>query len=104
MLLRKKYGRIGWFALPTFWLFEYLGPLVELAGYALILFLVLMEHLLGHQFIKYEYLWAFLLASLGLRRSWSTSSRSWWAPGGSGSGSPTGCSAGFCRSAAAVTC
>ena len=30
MLWRRKYGRIGWFALPTFWIFEYLGPLVEL--------------------------------------------------------------------------
>jgi len=65
MLWRKKYGRIGWFALPTFWVFEYLGPLVELSGYVLILFLVLMEHLLDHRFINYEYLWAFLLASLG---------------------------------------
>ena len=35
MLWRRKYGRIGWFALPTFWVFEYCGPLVELAGYAL---------------------------------------------------------------------
>ena len=23
MLWRRKYGRIGWFALPTFWVFEY---------------------------------------------------------------------------------
>jgi cellulose synthase/poly-beta-1,6-N-acetylglucosamine synthase-like glycosyltransferase len=65
MLWRRKYGRIGWFALPTFWIFEYLGPLVELSGYGLILFLYAMEHMLGYRFINYDYLWAFLLASLG---------------------------------------
>jgi cellulose synthase/poly-beta-1,6-N-acetylglucosamine synthase-like glycosyltransferase len=65
MLWRRKYGRIGWFALPAFWVFEYLGPLVELSGYVLILFLYGMERVLGHRFINYDYLWAFLLASLG---------------------------------------
>jgi cellulose synthase/poly-beta-1,6-N-acetylglucosamine synthase-like glycosyltransferase len=65
MLWRRKYGRIGWFALPAFWVFEYLGPLVELSGYVLVLFLVVMEKLLDHRFINYEFLWAFLLASLG---------------------------------------
>jgi cellulose synthase/poly-beta-1,6-N-acetylglucosamine synthase-like glycosyltransferase len=65
MLWRRKYGRIGWFALPAFWLFEYYGPMVELAGYVLLLFLFIMEHVLGHQFINRNYLWAFLLASLG---------------------------------------
>jgi cellulose synthase/poly-beta-1,6-N-acetylglucosamine synthase-like glycosyltransferase len=65
MLWRRKFGRIGWFALPTAWLFEYFGPLVELGGYVLLLFLFAMEKLLGHRFIDYDYLWAFLLASLG---------------------------------------
>jgi hypothetical protein len=65
MLWRRKYGRIGWFALPAFWVFEYLGPLVELSGYVLILFLYCMERVLGYRFINYDYLWAFLLASLG---------------------------------------
>jgi cellulose synthase/poly-beta-1,6-N-acetylglucosamine synthase-like glycosyltransferase len=65
MLWRRKYGRIGWFALPTFWIFEYLGPLVEVGGYVLLLFLFAMGKLLGHQFIDYQFLWAFLLASLG---------------------------------------
>jgi cellulose synthase/poly-beta-1,6-N-acetylglucosamine synthase-like glycosyltransferase len=65
MLWRRKFGRIGWFALPSFWIFEYYGPLVELAGYLLVLFLFVMEKVLGHQFLSYQYLWAFLLASLG---------------------------------------
>jgi cellulose synthase/poly-beta-1,6-N-acetylglucosamine synthase-like glycosyltransferase len=65
MLGRSKFGRIGWFALPTFWLFEYYGPLVEVAGYLFVLFLVVMEHLLEQQFLSYEYLLAFLVASLG---------------------------------------
>jgi cellulose synthase/poly-beta-1,6-N-acetylglucosamine synthase-like glycosyltransferase len=65
MLGRSKFGRIGWFALPAFWLFEYYGPLVEIAGYLFIVFLFLMEMLLGQQFISYDYLLAFLLASLG---------------------------------------
>jgi hypothetical protein len=65
MLGRRQYGRIGWFALPAFWVFEYYGPIVELAGYLFLLFLFVMEHVLGHQFINRDYLWAFLLVSLG---------------------------------------
>lgn len=65
MLGRLKFGRIGWFALPTFWLFEYYGPLVEIAGYVLILFLFLMEWLTGASLISYDFLLAYLLASLG---------------------------------------
>jgi cellulose synthase/poly-beta-1,6-N-acetylglucosamine synthase-like glycosyltransferase len=65
MLWRRQYGRIGWLALPAFWVFEYLGPLVELGGYALLLLLFIMERVLHHSFISYPYLWAFLLASLG---------------------------------------
>lgn len=65
MLFRSKYGRIGWFALPTFWLFEYWGPLVELSGYLLVLFFVLLDLVLGIRLINYNYFWAFLLASMG---------------------------------------
>jgi hypothetical protein len=65
MLWHSKYGRIGWFALPAFWLFEYYGPLVEVLGYGFILFLFAMQHVLGQQLIGTEYLLAFLLASLG---------------------------------------
>ena len=65
MLGRSKFGRIGWFALPAFWLFEYYGPLVEVAGYLFVLFLFLMERLWDRPLIAGEYLVAFLLASLG---------------------------------------
>lgn len=36
MLFRKKYGRVGSLALPTFWLFELFGPVVETFGFVLI--------------------------------------------------------------------
>jgi cellulose synthase/poly-beta-1,6-N-acetylglucosamine synthase-like glycosyltransferase len=32
MLFRPRYGRIGWFALPYLWIFEFLAPAVELGG------------------------------------------------------------------------
>ena len=65
MLLRSKYGRIGWFALPAFWLFEYFGPLIEVAGYAALLFLLVTERVLERPLVNHDYLWAFLLVSLG---------------------------------------
>jgi cellulose synthase/poly-beta-1,6-N-acetylglucosamine synthase-like glycosyltransferase len=65
MLLRSKYGRIGWLALPSFWLFEYYGPLVEVAGYFFVLFLVAIQLAWGQRLISNEYLLAFLLVSLG---------------------------------------
>jgi cellulose synthase/poly-beta-1,6-N-acetylglucosamine synthase-like glycosyltransferase len=65
MMGRPKFGRIGAFALPAFWLFEYWGPLVEVAGYLCVALFFAMEHVLGVRLINYPYLWAFLLASLG---------------------------------------
>lgn len=65
MLWRSKFGRIGWFALPAFWLFEYYGPLIEIFGYALVLFLLIMERLAGQELISTNYLVAFLVVSLG---------------------------------------
>ena len=67
MMWRSKYGRIGWFALPVFWLFEYYGPLVEVAGYACVLFLLLMEMVLVQPVISHEYLWAFPAGVTGVR-------------------------------------
>jgi len=65
MLWQSKFGRIGWFALPAFWLFEYYGPLVEIVGYACVLFLFLMQQITGIELFGTEYLLAFVLASLG---------------------------------------
>ena len=38
MLGSQRYGRIGLFALPYYMLFEYLGPLVETAGFVILPF------------------------------------------------------------------
>jgi len=65
MLFGRKSGRIGWFALPTFWLFEYWGPIIEAAGYLFIVILLLAEALLGIDLLNGEYAGAFFLASLG---------------------------------------
>lgn len=32
MLFRRRYGRIGWIALPYYWLFEFLEPLITTVG------------------------------------------------------------------------
>ena len=77
MLWRRKFGRIGWFALPAFWLFEYLGPLVEVAGYALVLFLFVMEQLLGHQLHQLRLPLGLPAGLAGLRRAGQRASRSW---------------------------
>jgi hypothetical protein len=45
MLFRPKYGRIGWFALPTFWLFEYYGVIIEVVGYLMVATFFAVEHL-----------------------------------------------------------
>lgn len=37
MLFRRRYGRIGWFALPYLWLFELFAPVVETVGIATII-------------------------------------------------------------------
>jgi cellulose synthase/poly-beta-1,6-N-acetylglucosamine synthase-like glycosyltransferase len=65
MMFRIKYGRIGWFALPSFWLFEYYGPVLEAMGYVFIIMFVVMEQLTGTRLLNEQYAVAFLLASLG---------------------------------------
>jgi cellulose synthase/poly-beta-1,6-N-acetylglucosamine synthase-like glycosyltransferase len=65
MLFRKKFGRIGWFALPAFWFFEYWGPIIEFSGYVFIALFLIAEQLLGFHVLNRSYAWAFLLASLG---------------------------------------
>ena len=41
MMLNPRYGRIGMIAMPYFWLFEALSPLIEMGGYALLLGLII---------------------------------------------------------------
>jgi hypothetical protein len=65
MLFRRKYGRIGWFALPTFWLFEYWGPVIEIIGYVFVIVFLILEYVLGINFLNEAYAVAFFLASLG---------------------------------------
>ena len=65
MLFRKKYGRIGWFALPSFWFFEYYGPIIELLGYVFVVIFLLLEQFFHERFLNRDYAAAFLLASLG---------------------------------------
>lgn len=36
MLFNPKYGRVGMFSLPYFWIFELIGPIVEVLGYVFI--------------------------------------------------------------------
>jgi cellulose synthase/poly-beta-1,6-N-acetylglucosamine synthase-like glycosyltransferase len=36
MLFRPKYGRVGWVALPYYWLFELFAPLLELFGIVIV--------------------------------------------------------------------
>lgn len=40
MLFRRRYGRLGTVAMPYFWAFEAAGPLLEVAGYLLVLVLL----------------------------------------------------------------
>jgi cellulose synthase/poly-beta-1,6-N-acetylglucosamine synthase-like glycosyltransferase len=65
IMFRFKYGRIGWFALPSFWLFEYYGPVLEALGYVFIITFVIMERIVGVPLLNEQYAVAFLLASLG---------------------------------------
>jgi cellulose synthase/poly-beta-1,6-N-acetylglucosamine synthase-like glycosyltransferase len=65
MLFRRKYGRIGWFALPTFWVFEYYGPIIEAVGYLFVVVFLAMEKIFGIPILNERYAVAFLLASLG---------------------------------------
>jgi cellulose synthase/poly-beta-1,6-N-acetylglucosamine synthase-like glycosyltransferase len=65
MLFNPKYGRIGWFALPTFWLFEYYGPLIEALGYLFVASSMVLELGFGVPVMDWPYFVAFLVASLG---------------------------------------
>ena len=66
-LWRPKYGSVGSLSLPSLWLFEYYGPVIEILGYVSLAFLLIMEHVLDYPSVGYAYLSTFLLASVGYR-------------------------------------
>lgn len=60
MLLNPRYGTVGLLAMPYFFLFEFLGPVVELLGY------VAVPVSLWLGFLDVEFAIAFFLAAVGL--------------------------------------
>jgi cellulose synthase/poly-beta-1,6-N-acetylglucosamine synthase-like glycosyltransferase len=65
MLLRPRYGRIGWLALPYLWLFELLAPIVELAGIVTIAWAALLGVLsreFALQFLFFGYAFATMIS------------------------------------------
>jgi len=54
MLLNPRYGVIGLFAMPYFFFFEMLGPVIELLGYAVVVLAVVLGYL------NYQFLFLFL--------------------------------------------
>ncbi len=60
MLLNPRYGTVGMLAMPYFFLFEFLGPVVEILGY------VAVPLSLWFGFLDVEFAVAFFLAAVGL--------------------------------------
>ena len=66
MLLRPRYGTVGMIAMPYFFLFEFLGPIVEILGYAAFAFGFIFGYL------NLPFAIAFFLAAVGLGALLST--------------------------------
>jgi cellulose synthase/poly-beta-1,6-N-acetylglucosamine synthase-like glycosyltransferase len=60
MLLNPRYGTVGLLAMPYFFLFEFLGPVVEILGYVAVPLSLLFGYL------DVEFAVAFFLAAVGL--------------------------------------
>jgi len=58
MLLNPKYGNVGLFSLPYFWLFELFGPVIEFIGYLIFLLLMIVN------LVNSVYVFVFLMAFL----------------------------------------
>ena len=58
MLFRPKYGAVGLLAMPYFFVYEMLGPLIEIMGYLIFFFLVLIGY------ATWTYVLAFLLVAV----------------------------------------
>ncbi len=66
MLFRPRYGTVGLIAMPYFFFFEFLGPVVELFGYAAFV----LSFLFGY--LNAQFALAFFLAAVGLGALLST--------------------------------
>ncbi|HZR32644.1 MAG TPA: glycosyltransferase [Terriglobales bacterium] len=53
MLFRKRFGRLGWIAMPYQWLFELAAPIIELVGYASMLTAALLGVMSIHFFLQF---------------------------------------------------
>jgi cellulose synthase/poly-beta-1,6-N-acetylglucosamine synthase-like glycosyltransferase len=65
MLFRRRFGRIGWVALPYMWIFECFAPVLELAGLATIALaaiLGILSHTFFIEFMIYGYLFAAMIS------------------------------------------
>lgn len=58
MLFRPKYKRVGMLAMPFYFIYEMLGPLIEILGYMAFFFLILIGH------ATWTYVIAFLLVAV----------------------------------------
>jgi len=63
MLFRRRYGRIGWLALPYLWVFELLAPVVEIGGIATIV-LAASLGVLSQQFFLQFLLFGYAFATV----------------------------------------
>jgi cellulose synthase/poly-beta-1,6-N-acetylglucosamine synthase-like glycosyltransferase len=65
MLFRPRYGRIGWFALPYLWLFEFAAPVIEILGIVSIVLAAVLGALsrtLCLQFLLFGYAFATVIS------------------------------------------
>ena len=65
MLLRPRYGRIGWFALPYLWVFELAAPILEVTGIVTILlaaYLGVLSRQFCIQFLLFGYAFATVIS------------------------------------------
>ncbi|HKS81571.1 MAG TPA: glycosyltransferase [Candidatus Acidoferrales bacterium] len=65
MLFRRRYGRIGWIALPYLWLFELFAPVIELGGILTIIAAAWLGLLSQHffmEFLIYGYAFATMIS------------------------------------------